>query len=57
MRRRRSAWPASSGAFFEIMERDAKKMRNSRPFVFTNLRAKGVGEIAKFIEEKGGTRV
>jgi Ni2+-binding GTPase involved in maturation of urease and hydrogenase len=32
-------------------------MRNTRPFVFTNLRdAKGIDEIAKFIEEKGGLR-
>ena len=37
------------------MERDAKKMRGARPFVFTNLRAgQGVDEIASFIEEKGG---
>ena len=37
------------------MDRDAKKMRHARPYVFTNLReGKGVDEIAKFIEEKGG---
>ena len=37
------------------MERDAKKMRGARPFVFTNLRdGKGVDEIARFIEQKGG---
>ena len=43
------------GASLEVMERDAKKMRGPRPFVFTNLReGKGVDEIAKFIEEKGG---
>ncbi|MGH6665781.1 MAG: urease accessory protein UreG [Pseudolabrys sp.] len=43
------------GASLEVMERDAKKMRGSRPFVFTNLReGKGVGEIARFIEQKGG---
>ena len=36
-------------------ERDAKKMRGARPFVFTNLReGKGVDEIARFIEQKGG---
>ena len=30
-------------------------MRAARPFVFTNLRAgKGVDEIARFIEQKGG---
>ena len=33
-------------------------MRGTRPFVFTNLRAgKGVDEIARFIEEKGGLGV
>ena len=43
------------GASLEVMERDARKMRGARPFVFTNLRAgPGVDEIAQFIEEKGG---
>jgi len=43
------------GASLEVMDRDAKKMRGIRPFVFTNLReGKGVDEIAKFIEQKGG---
>ena len=43
------------GASLEVMERDAKKMRGVRPFVFTNLReGKGVDEIARFIERKGG---
>ena len=33
----------------------SKRMRGARPFFFTNLRAgKGVEEIARFIEEKGG---
>jgi len=37
------------------MERDAKRMRGQRPFVFANLRSgKGVDEIAHFIETKGG---
>jgi urease accessory protein len=37
------------------MERESKRMRGERPFVFSNLRAgKGVTEIANFIEEKGG---
>ena len=45
------------GASLEVMERDAKKMRGVRPFVFTNLReGKGVDEIATFIEQKGGLR-
>jgi urease accessory protein len=45
------------GASLEVMERDAKKMRGIRPFVFTNLRTgEGVGSIATFIEQKGGLR-
>ena len=37
------------------MERDTKRMRGARPFIFTNLRAGfGVDEIARFIEDKGG---
>ena len=43
------------GASLEVMERDAKKMRGARPFVFTNLRTgQGADEIARFIEQKGG---
>jgi urease accessory protein len=45
------------GASLEVMERDAKKMRGIRPFIFTNLRTgEGVGSIATFIEDKGGLR-
>ena len=43
------------GASLEVMERDAKKMRGARPFVFTNLRTgQGIDEITRFIVEKGG---
>jgi urease accessory protein len=43
------------GASLELMERDARRMRGDRPFLFSNLRAgNGVAEIARFIEEKGG---
>jgi urease accessory protein len=43
------------GASLEVMERDAKRMRGQRPFVFTNLRnGQGVDEIARFVETKGG---
>ena len=43
------------GASLDVMQRDARKMRGQRPFVMTNLRAgDGVGEIARFIEQKGG---
>jgi urease accessory protein len=46
------------GASLEVMDRDARRMRDARPFVFTNLRAgEGVGEIARFIEAKGGLAV
>jgi len=45
------------GASLEVMDRDAKKMRADRPFVFTNIRAgQGVPEIAAFIERQGGLR-
>jgi urease accessory protein len=43
------------GASLEVMDRDAKRMRGDKPFLFTNLRAgKGVAEIAAFIERAGG---
>ncbi len=43
------------GASLEVMERDARRMRGDRPFVFANLRAGvGVAEIAAFITRAGG---
>jgi urease accessory protein len=43
------------GASLEVMERDAKKMRGERPFLFTNLKEnKGVAEIATFLARVGG---
>ena len=43
------------GASLEVMDRDARKMRGERPFLFTNLKAnQGVAEIAEFIERRGG---
>lgn len=43
------------GASLDVMDRDAKKMRGPRPFVFTNIRAgTGVAEIARFITITGG---
>jgi urease accessory protein len=45
------------GASLEVMERDTRRMRGARPFVFSNLRAgEGVDVIARFIEDKGGLR-
>jgi urease accessory protein len=42
------------GASLEVMDRDAKKMRNERPFVFSNLKTgQGVDKIVKFIETEG----
>ena len=43
------------GADLGVMDRDARKMRGERPFLFTNLKAlQGVAEIAQFIVDKGG---
>jgi urease accessory protein len=43
------------GASLEVMERDSRKMRGSRPFAFTNLKSgDGVETIADFIIEAGG---
>jgi urease accessory protein len=43
------------GASLEVMERESKRMRGARPFVFSNLHTgQGVAEIAGFIESKGG---
>ena len=45
------------GASLEVMERDARRMRGDRPFVFAAIRAgKGVAEIAAFVEREGGLR-
>jgi len=43
------------GASLEVMDRDAKRMRADRPFIFTNIKAGlGVPEIAAFITKAGG---
>ncbi len=45
------------GASLEVMDRDAKKMRRARPFVFAQVKAgQGVPEIAAFIEKTGGLK-
>ena len=42
------------GASLEVMERDAKKMRGGRPFVFTNLKnGDGAVAVEQFIIEQG----
>ncbi len=43
------------GASLEVMDRDAKKMRGQRPFVFANMKTgQGVADVIAFIESKGG---
>ena len=43
------------GASLEVMERDAKRMRGERPFVFTNLKTgDGLDRIVEFIAAEGG---
>jgi urease accessory protein len=43
------------GASLEVMERDARRMRGERPFVFTNLKkGEGLATIIDFIVAAGG---
>jgi urease accessory protein len=43
------------GASLDVMERDARRMRGERPFIFTNMRENnGAEAVARFIEQKGG---
>ena len=45
------------GASLEVMDRDSRKMRGERPFLFTNLKEnKGLAEIVAFIERAGGLK-
>jgi urease accessory protein len=42
------------GASLEVMDRDARRMRGERPFVFSNLKeGHGLDEIVSFIERRG----
>jgi len=42
------------GASLEVMDRDARKMRGERPFLFSNLKTgQGLDEIVRFIETQG----
>ena len=46
------------GADLGVMDRDARKMRGERPFIFTNLKANdGLTGVAGFIVDKGGLEV
>ncbi len=43
------------GASLEVMERDARRMRGERPFVFAQMRGgEGIDEIADFVLSMGG---
>jgi urease accessory protein len=45
------------GASLEVMDRDSRKARGARPFLFTNLHeGKGVREVVDFIAAKGGLK-
>ena len=42
------------GASLEVMDRDTKKMRGDKPFVFSNMKTKqGLSDIISFIESEG----
>ena len=46
------------GASLEVMDRDARRMRGTRPFVFTNLKiGQGLDTVIRFIETEGLLRV
>ena len=46
------------GASLDVMDRDARKMRGARPFVFTNLKTgEGLDPVVDFLRHRGGLDV
>ena len=46
------------GADLGVMDRDARKMRKERPFVFANMKAgEGIESVVEFIVQKGGLNI
>ena len=42
------------GASLEVMDRDARRMRGARPFVFTNLKiGQGLDTVVDFVQREG----
>src|SRR3954466_13565497 len=51
----KAAFAPLVGANLDVMDRDARKMRGQRPFLFSNLKEnKGVDEVTAFIVRQGG---
>jgi urease accessory protein len=45
------------GASLDVMDRDARRMRRDKPYVFTNIKSGlGVDQVAAFIEQAGGLK-
>jgi len=46
------------GASLDVMDRDTKKMRGDKPFIFSNMKTKqGLTEIIEFIEKEGMLKI
>lgn len=46
------------GASLDVMDRDAKKMRGDRPFIFSNMKTQqGLADIIAFIESEGMLKI
>jgi hypothetical protein len=48
-------WLEDLGADLDVMEADTNRMRDGRPYVFTDmLRRRGLDSVVEFIETRGG---